>query len=111
MDSTSFDALTFARFTEVLGSRFQTGTSASAQVELELIAVTPGNTVQAGANSARFESFSLLFRGPSAPVLGQGTYPFVSERLGKFDLFIVPIGKTAAGVEYQAIFNRQIKEG
>ena len=50
-------------------------------------------------------AFSLIFRGPEAPILAQGTYKFEHPTRGPVDIFIVPVGKDAAGVRYQAIFS------
>jgi hypothetical protein len=55
---------------------------------------------------ARGESFMLLFHGPSDRMLPQGTYAFTHDELGRFDLFIVPIGQAPGVFQYQAVFNR-----
>ncbi len=52
------------------------------------------------------ESFALRFRGPASPLLEQGTYPFTHPQLGTLALFVVPVARDAAGVDYEAIFNR-----
>lgn len=52
------------------------------------------------------ESFELVFRGPLSPALAQGLYPFDHPKLGRHELFIVPIARDAQGVEYEAVFNR-----
>lgn len=54
-------------------------------------------------NSAN--SFSLVFRGPVATVLNQGTYQFTHNSLGEFNIFIVPIDPDEEGQRYEAIFN------
>lgn len=51
------------------------------------------------------DPFSLIFRGPAAPVLPQRTYPLDNPHTGPLEIFIVPIGRDAAGVLYQAVFN------
>jgi hypothetical protein len=38
--------------------------------------------------------------------LKQGTYTFEHEKLGAFDLFVVPLGPDSTGMSYQVIFNR-----
>ena len=59
--------------------------------------------VTALQNGVREDAFRLLFTGPADPVLPQAIYPFRQD--GEEDhIFIVPIGRTAAGVEYEAIF-------
>ena len=49
--------------------------------------------------------FSLLFQGPREPVLPQRMYRLNHDRLGEFDLFIVPIGADDEGVHYEAVFS------
>jgi hypothetical protein len=51
------------------------------------------------------EPFSLIFRSASQVVLPQRIYPFRHAAMGRLELFIVPIGRDAAGVVYQAVFN------
>ena len=54
-------------------------------------------------NGLRDDAFRLLFVGPTDPVLPQAIYPFRQDgEVG--DIFIVPIARTAAGTEYEAIF-------
>jgi uncharacterized protein DUF6916 len=47
--------------------------------------------------------FRLEFLGPADPMLNQGIFPFdiAGER---WDLFIVPIGRSADGTRYDAVF-------
>lgn len=49
--------------------------------------------------------FSLLFRGPAQPVLPQATYTLEHAAAGALAIFLVPVGRDAQGVQYQAIFN------
>ena len=56
------------------------------------------------AYTGRREAFALLFRGPPDPLRPQATYPIAAEPLGEHDIFIVPVGRTAEGTEYEAIF-------
>ena len=67
--------------------------------ELELVEVLDGS---AGDHI----NFSLQFRGPLQPLLPQQIYPVEHDRLGRFDLFIVPIRRDAHGLYYEAVFNR-----
>jgi hypothetical protein len=70
--------------------------------ELELVEVSDGST-------RGHVSFSLLFRGPHQPLLLQQIYPFEHDRLGRFDLFIVPVKRDAHALYYEAVFNRVIE--
>ena len=48
--------------------------------------------------------FALDFRGPSEPILPQSIYRLEHDEVGPLEIFIVPVGRTAAGVDYEAIF-------
>jgi hypothetical protein len=67
--------------------------------ELELVEISDGST-------NGHVNFSLLFRGPLQPLLPQRIYPVEHDRLGRFDLFMVPIRRDAHGLYYEAVFNR-----
>ena len=56
------------------------------------------------------KTFSLFFRGPLDPQLSQGTYPLECESLGSLPLFLVPMGRNAEGMTYEAVFNRLVKK-
>jgi hypothetical protein len=48
--------------------------------------------------------FSLHFRGPLQPILTQRIYPFEHPGLGRFEMFIVPLGPDREGMIYEAVF-------
>ncbi|QAY75202.1 hypothetical protein [Sphingosinicella sp. BN140058] len=48
--------------------------------------------------------FRLEFLGPADPILPQAIYPFAGQGETK-EIFIVPIGRSDAGTQYEAIFN------
>ena len=47
--------------------------------------------------------FRLEFLGPADPMLDQGIFPFELEA-ERWDLFIVPISRSAEGTRYEAVF-------
>jgi hypothetical protein len=69
--------------------------------ELELMEVSD-------KSNAQLEQFSLIFTGVSSPWLPQGTYKLNHQEMGEFELFLVPVGLSAAGMQYQAVFSRLI---
>ncbi len=85
-------------FAEHLNSAFRLH-HGPAITELELLEVSDGST-------HGHVNFSLLFRGPREPQLPQQIYPVEHDRLGRFDLFIVPVKRDANGLYYEAVFNR-----
>ncbi|MGJ0486811.1 MAG: DUF6916 family protein [Methylomicrobium sp.] len=50
------------------------------------------------------EAYSLHFRGPITPVLQQSIFGVSHREMGELEIFLVPIGKDADGVQYEAIF-------
>jgi hypothetical protein len=49
--------------------------------------------------------FSLLFLGPPQVVLPQAIYRFEHETIGAFEIFIVPVSRSAEGVRYEVVFS------
>jgi hypothetical protein len=52
------------------------------------------------------DQFAAVFRGPLDLFLGQGMRDFVHDKLGPFELFIVPIRQDGEGYYYEAVFNQ-----
>ncbi len=70
-------------------------------IEMELVEV---NGLGNKNPRARREPFSLVFRGPKAPLLVQRIYRVHHDQMGDLDFFLVPIGPDAEGMRYEAIF-------
>jgi hypothetical protein len=87
-------------FAEHLQTTFRVCVAGAVPLPLELCEVTEKDP------SPQVEQFSLVFRGPLKSHFLQGTYTVEHEKLGKFDLFLVPLGPDSAGMRYQAIFSR-----
>lgn len=92
--------LTLSDFTENLNSKFTLYINDDSTVEIELIEAVKRKGI------AGQEVFSVLFLGPNEKPFEQGIYPIDHERLGKFELFIVPIERNPKGFFYEAVFNR-----
>jgi hypothetical protein len=106
------DQLTLENFSLWQKTKFRVPLDPANTVELELSEVNallnPGS-VRATANQPSQESFSLIFHGPKDRFLPQRMYTFEHDRIGRFELFIVPIGQKPGLFQYQAVFNRLIK--
>jgi len=105
MKNISLEQLTVETFSRLLNFRFRIYADTVKTLEAELTEVTRGHAV---ANT-KGEYFSLLFNVPGHPILPQGIYCFELEELGRFELFIVPVGQNQSGTQYQAVFNRLVK--
>jgi len=75
-----------------------------ADVELSLVEVSELK------ESKRQARFAVLFRGPLEVPLAQGSYVVELEETGRFDLFLVPVGRDEQGYSYEAVFNRMLSE-
>ncbi len=81
-------------------SIFRLATGNGQPLELELASVS------GLLETERLRSFSIIFQGPLDRPLVQGMYRTEHDRLEPIDLFIVPVGRTEKGFEYEAVFNR-----
>lgn len=104
------EQVSFSSFATRLNGLFQVQQSTGPVVSLQLIEVRPqppSQTKLPAAEDAANEKFSLLFRGPLRQPLEQDSYWFECPNLGRFAMFIVPIGTTETShYYYEAIFNR-----
>jgi hypothetical protein len=90
--------LTAEDFRPHLGAGFRL---ADESAEFELLEVTE----RAGAaRPGSRASFSVVFRGPAQPVLEQRIRRLEHDSMGALELFLVPIGRDAGGVLYEAVF-------
>jgi hypothetical protein len=99
--------LTRESFAAHLGSvcRIHLGPARALEMELlEATALGGDARASAGDRPARREPFSVVFRGPRAPILPQRIYRMEHDQMGELDLFIVPIGPDAEGLRYEAVF-------
>jgi len=98
------ETFALATFSPLVGTEFRVDVGGALPVALRLAeasSLSGGKGIPAGRTR---EPFALVFRGPARPTLSQRTYPFEHAALGRFDVFIVPIGPDADGPRYEAIF-------
>lgn len=94
------ETLTKDRWSEHLGGSFDVMDGGRGTMAMVLAEVTGLGTGGRG----RRDPYSLVFRGPSAPVLPQRIYRLRHDRMGDLELFLVPIGPDSEGMRYEAIF-------
>ena len=110
MNTISLEQIHFEAFAAAVKSVFRVETAENQALDLELSEVTaPRYSAQGGNSGSKHESFALLFTGPANPLLSQQMYWFESSTIGRFELFITPIGRDANGARYEAAFNRLVK--
>jgi hypothetical protein len=95
--------ISLARFQAALEQVFTVSAEGSPDVlEMRLVEVKPRPAPPG------YEQFSALFRGPAAPSWPQGTYRFASAAFGTADLFMVALGPTSAGAEYEVCISGRV---
>jgi hypothetical protein len=93
-------------FEPLLGRRFRLIEDGTPVLELRLSRVSgcgPRAAEEARGRGQRVP-FSLLFHGPTVPLLPQRIYHIEEESLGALELFLVPLGPDEHGMRYEAIF-------
>jgi hypothetical protein len=96
------DQLQLSSFEPLVGQPFSLRPDNESVPELEVVLVQ-ATALAHGAGRPR-TPFSLVFRGPLAPVMPQRIYRVEHAGLGALDIFLVPIGRDQDGVRYEAIF-------
>lgn len=92
--------LSLAQFAPLVGQRFELHDGAASYPAALLEARKLNGPPLLGR-----EPFALLFEGPAAPLLPQHTYRVSHPQLRPAaEMFLVPIGRQADGVRYEAIF-------
>ena len=104
IEEITLDKLLYEVFKENKSTVFDVVLQPKIKVKLKLSEVSE-QTV-----SANYEMFSLIFHGPSEQFLPQAIYNFRHSKIGEFEMFIVPVGRDQDGFQYQAVFNRLIKD-
>jgi hypothetical protein len=64
----------------------------------------PDGPIAVGAPGSRRAPFSIVFRGPPAPVLPQRIYHLEHGEIGALELFLVPVGPDGGGMRFEAVF-------
>jgi hypothetical protein len=98
--------VTHPTFAAQIGAAFQLRNAAGKSFTVTLVKVEA--LPQSTRKNAKRTTFSLLFRGPASPVLGQDVYDIRNDTLGTFPgVFVVWIGldKAKKNSYYEAIFS------
>lgn len=102
--------LNFQTFASQLNTIFQVKRVDGSVVPLKLVEATQATPQKsAGPKGVTYEQFSLLFTGPVEPALDQCIQAFEHSRIGRFEIFIVPvISRDTSLMHYECIFNRPL---
>lgn len=96
---------TYDDFAGRVGDQFRLALPEGPSLTLVLAEVTAGPAAGGeGPDGATRQQFSLLFRGPADPQLGQGVWELEHDELDELALFLVPLGPDADGPRYEAVF-------
>ena len=100
----SLSEVTSELFKDLVGGTFVLHAGGDQPVELELVScsVSSSHPFMAGWRVP----FSLLFRAASRDFyVPQSIYALDHPEIGRLELFLVPIGPDAAGMQFQAVFS------
>ena len=95
--------LVYEEFADKVGGIFAITEANMPSVPLVLKEAKPLNPAW-GLRGVR-PPFALMFLARQSIVLPQKIYRLKNDRLGEVEIFLVPVGKDAEGVSYQATFN------
>lgn len=102
---TRIEWLTHAHVAPLVGQDVTVGADGRGTWTMRLVDAVEGSEPGGpGPEGQHRQQFSLLFRGPAEPQLPQGTYAVTHDAIGEQHLFLVPIGRDAEGVRYEAAF-------
>ena len=100
--------LTEKEFSQHINTKFRLDVERVEPIELELVEVKSYDNKDRPGESGGMERFSVFFRGPVDAFLQQATYSLSHEKMGSFDIFLVPLGREEKGYSYEAVFNYSI---
>ena len=95
--------LTEEEFSKHVNTKFRVRLDAEVGADLELTEVK--GYMSKHPEQTGMERFSVYFNGPAEPFLPQLLYTFEHDRMGEFEMFLVPIAKNDAGFRYESVFN------
>ena len=90
---------THKHFKNAIGDRLLVDAKGVNSVELTSVEVRPSH------EGTERRPFVLTFRGPVDVQLSQKTYTLKHKKLGKMEIFLVPIDRDKKYVHYEAVFN------
>lgn len=93
--------LTEKEFSKHLNTKFRV--AIEEPIELELAEVK--SYLSKANEQSGMERFSAFFYGPGNRCLPQHVYRLEHDRMGAFEVFLVPIGREERGFSYEAVFN------
>lgn len=97
--------LTEEEFSQHVHTKFRVKADAPQAVELYLVEVKGYERKSEAGSQGGMERFSVFFSGPGDCYLPQKIYSLEHDRMGAFDIFLVPIGLDEEGYNYEAVFN------
>ncbi|HYS55220.1 MAG TPA: hypothetical protein VER58_15795 [Thermoanaerobaculia bacterium] len=95
--------LTYEGARELLGHIYRVDLGARS-IELTVTRVIRAADNRPRPKELHRDAFSIFFGGPADVLLQQRMYDLVGDRESLPHLFIVPIGRSAEGYEYEAVF-------
>jgi hypothetical protein len=96
--------LTEEEFSKHVDTDFRVKLETPAPITINLRLVEVKGYAKKDEEHGGMERFSLFFTGPNT-FLPQSTYSMSHDKMGEFELFFVPLGRTEDGFRYESVFN------
>jgi uncharacterized protein DUF6916 len=93
--------LTEEEFSKHVNTKFRVAGEQLVELELDEVKSYPSRPNE----QMGMERFSIFFTGPGDSPLEQKVYSLEHEKMGAFDLFLVPVSRNESGFRYEAVFN------
>ena len=111
MDQVPLPQLSLKKFAAQTNTAFRVQLEEADPLSIRLIeakSVTGPDPDAAASGDAEYEAFSLIFEGPGDFMLPQQIRTIEHDTIGRFEIFLVPIGNERGAYQYEALFNRRI---
>jgi len=92
-----------ATFAKLVGTTFRVSAVPGRATAIRLRSIRP---LAAHGTTPTGEGFSLIFSGSRSDAFGQDSYKVDHSSLGRFEIFLVPVGLPESDQRYEAVFNR-----
>jgi hypothetical protein len=96
-------SLTEKEFSQHVNTKFRANLEDGGAVDLELVEVK--GYLSKPEEQSGMERFSAFFQGPPETRLTQKVYTLNHDRMGEFEIFLVPVGGQGQDSRYEAVFN------
>ena len=93
--------LTLDHFAPLVGQHFEVLADGERSIAAALVEAAPLGLPTAQGRAP----FTLVFEAPASTLLSQRSYALLHPAFNSLQIFLVPVGRSPAGIRYEAVFN------